>query len=59
MPSAFFSLLGLVLVAPTTVLATDQGVRLAHAVSRRTLELAFGIILALVSAPVPYAILSG
>jgi uncharacterized protein len=55
----FVSLLGLVLFAPTTVLTASLGVRLAHVLPRRTLELAFGIFLALVSLRFLYAILSG
>ena len=41
----FVSLLGCVLIVPTTLLTTKLGVRLAHAMSRRTLEKAFGIFL--------------
>jgi uncharacterized protein len=55
----FVSLLGLVLFAPTTVLTTSLGVRLAHAMSRRTLEIAFGTFLAAVSLRFLYAILTG
>jgi uncharacterized protein len=55
----FVSLLGLVLFAPTTVLTASLGVRLAHALPRRTLELAFGIFLALVALRFLYAILTG
>jgi uncharacterized membrane protein YfcA len=55
----FVSLLGLVLFAPTTVLTAGIGVRLAHALSRRKLELAFGIFLALVSLRFLHAILTG
>ncbi|KPQ05656.1 MAG: putative permease [Rhodobacteraceae bacterium HLUCCA12] len=45
----FVSLLGLALFVPTTVLTASLGVRLAHSLSRRSLEIAFGIFLALVS----------
>lgn len=44
----FVSLLGLLFFAPTTVLTANLGVRLAHSLSRRRLELAFGIFLLLV-----------
>ena len=55
----FVSLLGLVLFAPATVLTAALGVRIAHAVSRRTLELAFGVFLAIVSLRFVAAVLSG
>ncbi|MBM3615404.1 MAG: sulfite exporter TauE/SafE family protein [Alphaproteobacteria bacterium] len=38
----FVSLLGCMLIVPTTLLTTKIGVRMAHAMSRRTLEKAFG-----------------
>lgn len=41
----FVSLLGCVLIVPTTLLTTRIGVRMAHAMSRRTLEKAFGFFL--------------
>jgi uncharacterized membrane protein YfcA len=41
----FVSLLGCVLIVPTTLLTTKIGVRMAHAMSRRTLEKAFGLFL--------------
>ncbi|ETX28989.1 sulfite exporter TauE/SafE family protein [Roseivivax isoporae] len=46
----FVSLLGVALFAPTTVLTAGLGVRLAHRLSRRRLEIAFGLFLILVSA---------
>jgi predicted dehydrogenase len=55
----FVSLLGPALFAPTTVLTTGLGVRLAHAVARRRLKLAFGIFLAFVSLRFLYAIRTG
>ena len=55
----FVSLLGLVLFAPATVLTAALGVRIAHALSRRTLELAFGVFLAIVSLRFVAAVLSG
>lgn len=53
----FVSLLGLVLFAPTTILTANLGVRLAHSLSRRKLELAFGIFLLLVCLRFVWAIL--
>lgn len=44
----FVSLLGLVLFAPTTVLTAGLGVRMAHGMSKRRLEMAFGAFLAVV-----------
>ncbi len=54
----FVSLLGLVLFVPTTVLTANLGVRLAHSLSRRALEMAFGIFLALVSLRFVFAIVT-
>jgi uncharacterized protein len=48
--AGFVNLLGLVLVVPITVLVAPLGVRLAHALSRRQLEIGFGIFLLAVSA---------
>jgi uncharacterized membrane protein YfcA len=45
----YVSLLGLVLFAPVSIFTAPWGVKLAHAMSKRTLEVAFGIFLALVS----------
>ncbi|SDW49901.1 sulfite exporter TauE/SafE family protein [Roseicitreum antarcticum] len=55
----FVSLLGLALFAPTTVLTANLGVKLAHSLSRRKLELAFGIFLLLVCARFLWAIVAG
>jgi uncharacterized protein len=52
----FVSLLGVALFVPTTLLTANLGVKLAHKLSRRQLELAFGIFLALVSARFLWAI---
>lgn len=54
----YISLLGLVLFAPTTVLMANLGVKLAHGLSRRKLELAFGIFLAIVCLRFLWTILS-
>ena len=45
----FISLIGLVLMAPLSSLTAPYGARLAHRLSRRTLEIAFAIFLFLVS----------
>lgn len=47
--AGFVNLLGVVLVIPITVMMAPLGVRLAHALSRRHLEIGFGLFLALVS----------
>jgi uncharacterized protein len=46
----FVSLIGLALLAPLSMLLAPYGVRLAHAISKRRLEIAFGVYLLLVSA---------
>lgn len=45
----FVSLIGFALMVPTTLLTTGLGVRIAHNLSRRQLEVAFGLYLAAVS----------
>ncbi len=45
----FVSLIGFALMVPTTLLTTGLGVRIAHNLSRRQLEVAFGLYLAVVS----------
>src|ERR1700739_4530776 len=44
----YVSLIGAVLVMPTTLLTAGLGVRVAHALSKRTLALAFGLYLFIV-----------
>jgi len=44
----YVNLLGALLIVPASVLATPFGVRIAHGISRRKLELAFATFLALV-----------
>jgi uncharacterized membrane protein YfcA len=44
----YVSLLGALLIVPTSVLAAPLGVRIAHGISRRRLELAFATFLAVV-----------
>jgi uncharacterized protein len=46
----FVSLIGWILMAPVSTYAASYGVRLAHRLSKRQLEIAFGIFLILVSA---------
>lgn len=55
----FVSLTGLVLFVPTTILTASLGVRIAHSLSRRALELAFGVFLAVVCLRFVAAILWG
>jgi uncharacterized membrane protein YfcA len=45
----FVSLLGAALLIPATVLAAPVGVRVAHGLSRRRLEIAFGLFMASVA----------
>ena len=45
----FVSLLGVVLMAPVASITAPYGARLAHALSKRRLEIAFGVFLLLVS----------
>ncbi len=45
----FVSLIGVVLMAPMSSLAAPYGARLAHRLSRRTLELGFSVFLLLIS----------
>ncbi len=46
----FVSLVGVVIMAPVSSLAAPYGAQLAHKLSRRTLELAFGFFLLLIAA---------
>jgi uncharacterized membrane protein YfcA len=45
----FVSLIGVALMAPVSALAAPYGARLAHALSRRRLEIAFGVFLWLIA----------
>lgn len=45
----YVSLMGLVLVAPVSAYAAPYGARLAHRLNKRTLEVAFGLFLLIVS----------
>jgi uncharacterized membrane protein YfcA len=46
----FVSLIGVIVMAPVSTLVAPYGARLAHALSRRTLEVSFAIFLLLASA---------
>ncbi|WP_421724174.1 sulfite exporter TauE/SafE family protein [Bauldia sp.] len=46
----FVNLVGVLVVIPTSILMAPVGVRLAHALSRRQLEIAFGLFLLVVAA---------
>ncbi len=54
----FVSLAAFAVCIPTSLMTTRMGVALAHRLSRRTLELAFGAFLVLVAARFIYALLS-
>jgi uncharacterized protein len=45
----FVSILGVLLIAPASVLAAPYGARLAHRLSKRKLEIAFGVFLLLIA----------
>lgn len=45
----YVNLIGLLLIAPVTVLAAPWGAKLAHRLSKRQLSLAFGVFLAIVA----------
>jgi uncharacterized membrane protein YfcA len=49
MSIGFVSTLGFILFAPVSIFTAPLGVKIAHAMSKRTLELSFGIFLALVA----------
>jgi uncharacterized protein len=55
----YVSLIGAVLVMPTSLLTAPLGVRAAHAMSKRTLEIAFGCYLFLVGTRFTISLLSG
>jgi uncharacterized membrane protein YfcA len=46
----YVSLIGTILVVPTSMLVAPLGVKLAHSLSKRRLEVAFGIFLFIVCA---------
>jgi uncharacterized membrane protein YfcA len=55
----YVSLIGAVLVMPTSLLTAPLGVRAAHAMSRRTLEMAFGCYLLIAGSRFAISLLSG
>ncbi len=48
--AGYVNLLGMIVLVPVSVLAAPYGVKLAHALTRRQLEVGFGLFLAFVSA---------
>jgi uncharacterized membrane protein YfcA len=55
----YVSLIGTLLVMPTALLVAPLGVRAAHAMSKRTLEIAFGSYLFIVGGRFVISLLSG
>jgi uncharacterized membrane protein YfcA len=55
----YVSLIGAVLVMPTSLLTAPLGVRAAHAMSKRTLEMAFGIYLFIAGGRFVISLLNG
>ncbi len=55
----YVSLIGAVLVMPTSLLTAPLGVRVAHAMSKRTLEVAFGCYLFIVGGRFVISLLNG
>src|SRR5271156_800495 len=55
----YVSLIGAVLVMPTSLLTAPLGVKAAHAMSKRTLEMAFGCYLFIVGSRFAISLLSG
>jgi uncharacterized membrane protein YfcA len=55
----YVSLIGAVLVMPSSLLTAPLGVKVAHAMSKRTLEIAFGAYLFIVGARFVISLLSG
>ena len=55
----YISLIGAVLVMPTSLLIAPLGVRAAHAMSKRTLEMAFGCYLLIVATRFVISLLGG
>lgn len=52
----YISLLGFILIMPISMLTAPVGVKLAHGLSKRQLEIAFGVFLILVSARFFYSV---
>jgi uncharacterized protein len=57
--STYVSLIGAVLVMPTSLVTAPLGVRAAHAMSKRTLETAFGCYLFIVGSRFVMSLLGG
>ena len=55
----YVSLIGFILMTPTSILATPLGAYIAHALPRRQLEIAFGVLQLLVCARFIYSLASG
>ena len=55
----YVSLIGAVLAMPTSLLTAPLGVRVAHAMSKRTLEVAFGLYLFIVGGRFVISLISG
>jgi uncharacterized protein len=53
----YVNLLGVLLVVPVSTLVAPLGVRLAHSLGRRQLEMGFGIFLLIVAARFGYSFL--
>jgi uncharacterized membrane protein YfcA len=55
----YVSLIGALLVMPTTLITAPIGVRVAHALSKRALEMAFGVYMFIVGGRFAISLLSG
>ena len=55
----YVSLIGAILVMPTTLITAPIGVRVAHALSKRALEMAFGVYMFIVGGRFVVSLLSG
>jgi uncharacterized membrane protein YfcA len=54
----YVSLLGAAIVVPVSVLAAPLGVRLAHGISRRKLEIGFAILLIVLGSRLLFSLMS-
>jgi len=55
----YVSLIAAAALVPTSVLAAPWGVRVAHGISRRKLEIGFGLLLAIMGARFLISVISG
>jgi uncharacterized membrane protein YfcA len=55
----YVSLIGAILVMPTTLVTAPLGVKVAHALSKRALEMAFGAYLLVVGSRFAISLLNG